>query len=245
MEVFAGLSIGLLMLSALIVAIRTSALWRRSRELPELLLTMMLMSVTVIGYPLAVACSQIPAVELLPIHIAYPLAINFGFACLLLFTLRVFRPRVLWATCLVGLCLMLLVVCTVAYIVEATGENPRAQMDMVGLSLLNSAPVSVAYFWTTFESLSCYQRLRLQLRLGLTEGLVANRMLLWGLMTLAAGIAVIINAGALFTGSFMSPLIVSVSSSLGVVHASCLFLAFHPPGWYRGWVERRYAAEHS
>jgi hypothetical protein len=62
-------------------------------------------------------------------------------------------------------------------------------------------------------------------------------------MTLSAGIAVVVNAIAMLTGSFMSPLSVSVSSLLGLVHASCLFLAFHPPGWYRGWVEQRYAAE--
>jgi hypothetical protein len=41
----------------------------------------------------------------------------------------------------------------------------------------------------------------------------------------------------------MSPAIVSVSSAFGLVHASCLFLAFHPPAWYRGWVARRSAAE--
>ena len=30
---------------------------------------------------------------------------------------------------------------------------------------------------------------------------------------------------------------VSISSLLGLVHAGCLFLAFHPPSWYRGWIE--------
>lgn len=243
MEIFAGLSVGLLIVSALFIAIKTFALWLRSRELPELLLSLMLLSATVIGYPLAIACSRISASEIWAIHVGYPLAMNFGFACLLLFTLRVFRSGVLWASCLVGLSLLALAVCAAAYIIEATGEDPRGPAEMIDLGLLNTLPIAVAYLWTTVEAFSYYRRLRLRLRLGLAEGHVANRVLLWGLMTLAAGIAVIANAGSMLTGSFMSPMIVSVSSGLGIVHASCLFLAFHPPGWYRGWVEQRYAVE--
>jgi hypothetical protein len=242
MELLAGLSVGLLIASALIIAVKTFALWRRSRALPELLLSVMLVSATVVGYPLAVACHQIPASRIWPIHVAYPLAINLGFASLLFFTLRVFRPGVAWAKCLVGLSLLLLAVSAVAYIRQATGENPRGPAELVGLGLLNTTPIAVAYFWTTIESLGWYRRLLRQLRLGLTDAHVADRMLLWGLMTLSAGIAVVINAGAMLAGTFMSPPIVSVSSALGLVHASCLFLAFHPPGWYRGWVEQRYAA---
>jgi hypothetical protein len=178
-----------------------------------------------------------------PIHVAYPLAINIGFACLFFFTLRVFRPGVAWARCLVGVSLLLLAVCAAAYIREASRENPRGPAELLGLSLLNTAPIGVAYFWTTIEALAYYRRLLLQLRLGLTDAHVVDRMLLWGLMTLSAGIAVVVNAVAMLAGSFMSPLIVSVSSVLGLVHASCLFLAFQPPAWYRGWVEQRFAAE--
>ena len=53
----------------------------------------------------------------------------------------------------------------------------------------------------------------------------------------------IVNVGGLLADAFMSPLMVSVSSALGLVHASCLFLAFHPPGWYRVWVEQMYVVE--
>ena len=93
MEILAGLSVGLLLLSALVVAIKTFGLWLRTRALPELLLSAMLLSATVIGYPLAIACTRIPASEMLLIHLVYPFAMNLGFACLLLFTQRVFRAR--------------------------------------------------------------------------------------------------------------------------------------------------------
>jgi hypothetical protein len=243
MEVFAGLSVCSLILTALFIAIKTLALWRRSRGLPELLLGVMLLSSTVLGYPLAIASTRISASEMGAIHVGSQLLFGLGFACLLLFTLTVFRPGALWAKCLVGLSLSVLGVALVEYVVEVTGENPRAATEMVGLTLLNTAVIAVAYFWTTFESLTYYRQLRLRLRLGLTEVVVANRVLLWGLMGLAAGIAVVINAGALLAGAFMSPPIVTVSSGLGLVHASCLFLAFHPPAWYKVWLEQRYALQ--
>jgi hypothetical protein len=200
-EILAALSVGVLILSALTIAIKTFGLWRRSRQVPELLLSMMLFSVTVIGYPVAVACSLIPPAEVVSIH--------------------------------------------VVYIAEVTGENPRELTKMVGLALFNSTGIAVAYFWTTLESLGSYRRLRLQLRLGLTEAIVANRVLLWGLMTLAAGVAVILNAVAILLGTPLSPPIVAISSGLGLLHAGFLFLAFNPPGWYRIWVERRHALENA
>ena len=243
MEIFAGLSVCALVLTAFLVAIKTFATWRRSRGLPELLLGTMLVSATVLGYPLAVLSSRIPPSEMWGLHIASQALFTLGYACLLLFTLRVFRPDTPWATCLAGLTLLALVGGAVAYAIELSGENPRAPGELVGLTLVNSAAIGVAYFWTAFESLRYYRQLRLRLRLGLTEVVVANRVLLWGLMSLAAGMAVVISSAALLAGSFMAAPIVLVFSALGLVHAGCLFLAFHPPAWYRSWLERRDAAE--
>ena len=243
MKIIAGLSVVVLVLSALTIAIKTFVLWRRTRQAPELLLSMMLFFVTVIGYPLAVGCALIPPSRALALHIAYPLTINGGFVFLLLFTQRVFRPNVLWATCLVALTMLILASSAGMYIHEVTGAHPRPLPEMVGLTLLNSSGIAVAYFWTTAEALACYRRLRLQLRLGLTEPVVANRVLLWGLMTLAAGLAVVLNVVVALEGAYMSPPVVAISSGLGLLYAGFLFLAFHPPTWYRGWVERRYAPE--
>jgi len=55
--------------------------------------------------------------------------------------------------------------------------------------------------------------------------------------------AIVFDRYGIVTGDFMSPVMVTASSTLGLVHASCLFLAFHPPVWYRDWVESRSAAE--
>lgn len=243
MEIFAGLSVLVLILTAFAIALKTFALWLRTRGLPELLLAVYLSCATVTGYPLTIAMARIPASESWLLHVTATLVMSLGWVALLLFTLKVFRPGTLWARGLVGLSTCLVVTASGFYVIEATGANPRAPTELTGFILFNSLPAAIAYFWTTFEALGYYRRLRLQLRLGMAEATLVNRFLLWGLMTLAAGTALVMNMGAFLAGSFMSQPIVLVSSVLGVVHASCLFLAFHPPDWYRDWVERRAAVE--
>lgn len=245
MEIFAGVSVGCLILAALAVVTKTFALWHRTRGLPELLLSLYLTCATVLGYPLIIASTLIPASEMWPLHVAGQLISNVGFACLLLFTLKVFRPHALWARCLVGLALAVFAAASVRYFLEVTGENPRPASELLGVNMLTTTPLAFAYFWTTFDAMSYYRRLRLRIRLGLAEVVVANRVLLWGLTTLAAGVAVIINAAAMLAGYFLSAPIVVVSSGLGLVHACCLFLAFHPPSWYTAWLDQRYAVQAS
>jgi hypothetical protein len=238
MELFAGLSVCVLVLISLLIATKTFSVWLRTRGLPELLLGLMLLSATVLGYPLTIASTRISATEMPALHIASQALFSFGYACLLLFTLRVFRADAVWAKCLAGLTVGVLVAGVVVYGIEVTGEHPREPREMLGLTLMSSGAIAVAYFWTTLESLGYYRQLRLRLRLGLAEIVVANRVMLWGLMTLAAGLAVIVSATAMLAGSFLSAPIILVCSLLGLVHAGCLFLAFHPPAWYRSWLER-------
>lgn len=243
MEAFAGLSVCLLVLVALFIAIRTFGLWLRTRGLPELLLSGMLISATVLGYPLAIASTRVSAAEMASIHVAGQVIISLGYACLLLFTLNVFRPNTLWAKCLVGVTLLALLAISAAYVAEVLGGSPPGE-GLTGTTLLTSVPIAVAYLWTTIESLGYYRRLRLRMRLGLADVVLANRVLLWGLMCLSAGAAVIVSNGAiLLGGSLLSPVIVLVCSVLGLAHAGCLFLAFHPPGWYEAWLERRPVVE--
>jgi hypothetical protein len=242
MELFAGLSVGVLVLTALGIAIKTFIVWRRTRGLPELLLGTMLMTATVLGYPLAVASSRISPSELWGIHFLSQSLFTVGYACLLLFTLRVFRPHAAWAKVLAGVTLLALVATAVVYGIELAGDDPRRPNEMISLTLLSTGAIGVSYLWTTVESLSYYRQLRLRIRLGLAQVAVANRVLLWGMMSMAAGVAVIISAIAMLAGAFMTAPIISLMSVLGLVHAGCLFFAFHPPAWYRSWLERGGAA---
>jgi hypothetical protein len=245
MEIFAGLSVCVLVLTALGIAIKTFAVWRRTRGLPELLLGTMLVTATVLGYPITIASTRFSPSEYWVLHLLSQSLFAVGYACLLLFTLRVFRPGVVWAKVLAGGTLSALLTGTVVYAIELSGESPRRPGEITGLMLLSSGAIGVAYFWTTVEALTYYRQLRLRLRLGLTQVAVANRVLLWGLMSLAAGIAVVVSTGGMLTGSFMTPTMILVTSVLGIVHAGCLFFAFHPPSWYRRWLEQEGPAARS
>lgn len=101
--------------------------------------------------------------------------------------------------------------------------------------------------WVAFEPLRYYAQLRKRVRLGLTEPIVAERMLLWGIGSVAraslvlAGplasnyLAMLGEAERLSAGSF-----VLVSTSLlGLVTSATYWLAFQPPRFYLRWVEAR------
>lgn len=237
MEIFAGLSVATLILVALVVVIKTFALWLRTHGLPELLLSLYLTFATVLGYPLAIAMGLVHPSRSWQVHVVAQVVMSCGWVALLLFTLNVFRREARWARGLVGISICFIAVAVVAYALEVTGPDPRALAEMPGFGAAISTPVAIAYFWTTFEALGYYRQLRLRLRLGLAERAVVNRVLLWGLMALAAGSALVINIAAMLVGIYLSPPIVLVSSILGLGHAGCLFFAFHPPAWYRRWVE--------
>lgn len=238
MEIFAGLSVVVLILTALAVAIKTGALWLRTRGLPELLMTLYLSCATVIGYPLAIAMSLIPASESWQIHVAAQGVTAIGWTALLLFTWNVFRRDAVWAGWLVGLVVLSIVAVVGMYVHEVMSPAPRTPQEIPGFTASLSVPVSITYFWTAIEAFAYHAQLKRRLRLGLVEPSVANRTLLWGLMSLSSGIALCINVAGLLVGLYMSPPIVVISSILGLVQAICLFLGFHAPKWYTRWLEQ-------
>jgi hypothetical protein len=243
MEILAGVSTCVLILTALTVVIRTLALWRRTRGTAELLLSGYLTGATVLGYPLIIASTRIPPDELWPLHLSGLVVMAMGFLCLMLFTVKVFRPDVIWARILVGVGAALWTGIGVAYFLELTGGNPQPVAKLVGINLTNSLSMAAAYFWTAGESLTYHRKLRLRLKLGLVEVAVVNRVLLWGLMSLAAGWAVLISLAGMLNGELLTTSLLPVFSLFGIFHAGCLFLAFHPPGWYRAWLEGRRPAK--
>ena len=103
--------------------------------------------------------------------------------------------------------------------------------------------------WVAFEPLRYYALLRRRVRLGLVEPIVADRMLLWGIGSVAR--ASLVLAGPLAsrylatlgeTERLSAGALVLVSSSLlGLVTSSTYWLAFQPPRAYLKWVEQRSA----
>jgi len=94
----------------------------------------------------------------------------------------------------------------------------------------------ILYGWATYESLRQYALARRRVRIGLTEPLVANRFLLWGIGTSAAL--------GIWLHAFWSELLrrpdptetYLVITALGSACALAIWLAFFPPRAYRAWL---------
>ena len=222
MEIFAGLCVCSLILSAAFVATRILILWRRTRGRPELLLGVMLGCTTVLGYPLAIASNRLAADEFWTVHVGAVLCMNVGFGCLLLFTLTVFRPKSRRAMGFAGLLMSALCATTVSTAIVMGGENPPGTAERNSLNILLSTPIVISYGWTMLEALSYHRRLSLQLRLGLTSSLVVNRVLLWGLMAMSAGSATLVTIIVMALGIDFArtPALVAVLSGLGLAQAT-------------------------
>jgi hypothetical protein len=95
------------------------------------------------------------------------------------------------------------------------------------------------YAWASFESLRYHQLLRRRLRLGIGDPLVAERLLLWGVGTLALVAIALLHLLAQLAGHYeLPPSLLGASSLLILLTAACEWLAFFPPARYR----RRFAA---
>lgn len=101
--------------------------------------------------------------------------------------------------------------------------------------------------WVAFEPLLYFSRLRKRVRLGLAEPVVANRMLLWGIGSVAR--AVLAPAGPI-ASAWMAGLdesarlsagavVLVVTSALGLITGVAYWLTFQPPRAYLRWVEAR------
>ena len=157
------------------------------------------------------------------------LAIDGGIAALGAFTWRVFRPTALGATivaCCVALLLGSLITDRIAghYLGVRRTEFSMAS-DYAGRFTI--------YAWSAFESLRQWVLARRRVRLGLTEALVANRFLLWGVAELAAlgiwihSLSMELRAVQDDTEWYL------VVTALGLACALAIWLAFFPPSAYR------------
>lgn len=162
------------------------------------------------------------------------LAVDCGIVVLGVFTWRVFRPGLVGAT-LVATCTALLFLSFATDWVSGHYLGVRRS----GFSMTADYCGRLGmYGWASYESLRHYALARRRARIGLTEPLVANRFLLWGLATLAAlGIWLhsLWTELAQRSGQTEWYLVVTV---LGSACALAIWLAFFPPRAY----QRRFAS---
>jgi hypothetical protein len=244
MQALAGISLLLLIVASVVVGVRLIRLWQRTRQQPELFLGLLLVLLTGVGYPLFILSRATDA-------IGFPAAwgslllgsvsADAGFLMLYLFTWKTFRPDSRGCAWLVALAACAFVV-NVVTLAADTWSAGTTVVDLTVMPLWRQwcsiLATDVCYAWTAVESFRYYAVLRKRRALGLVEPLVANRLLLWGQMSLVTlSVLVVNNVSSLQRIDVLAtPWIMACTSLGGVVQAACLWLIFLPPQRYRAWV---------
>jgi hypothetical protein len=165
--------------------------------------------------------------------------------CLTLdFTRRVFRPGHPGALCIAFACGTAIWAGWLGYALCGGIFHGRF---VGGWYWLMTGGMIATNLWVAFEPLLYFSRLRKRVRLGLAEPVVANRMLLWGIGSVAR--AVLAPMGPIGS-SYMAGLdesarlsagavVLVVTSALGLTTGVAYWLTFQPPRAYLRWVEAR------
>ncbi|MCC6216109.1 MAG: hypothetical protein IT376_14690 [Polyangiaceae bacterium] len=234
------------MLTALVVGARLLALWRRTRELPELLLGAALITVGFLCYAVGTAAKLLVVVSedaRAALTIAGLALEGLGQLPLVAFSWRVFHPRSRVAAA-TAVTLAAAIVAAFAAEVE-TGQYLRYSDALpasgpwipLGLAARGAAPA-----WMALECFRLHAQLRRRLTVGLAEPLVVHRVALWGAGIGASALAYATSVGhrvVYGTGLREHVWAVSVVSMLALVSAVCLGIAYFPPEGYRRWAEGR------
>lgn len=248
-QILAGVGGGLFALVETVVGIRLLLLWRRTRQLPEFLVGAGLLLIGGIGYCLVAAggLGRGSNGDLSLVVVGLGLAsIGLGVTALSVFTWKVFRPNQLWGGALsLGALLAAGVICAGG--VRSMSLGP-ADADPVetgaawwfALRML----FQVWYVWTGFEALSEYARARRRLALGLSNPLVVNRLLLWGVMAVVGVVNNTVASALEWQGlsPMYDPSAALVLAANGLGMGALMLLTFMPPRPYVRFIYR-HAAE--
>jgi len=230
-----------------VVGFRLLALSRRTGELPERLLGLGLLSMAVIGGPVA-GTGRAPGIVATPIGNAlFAVGIAFvqiGMACFLAFTWRVFRAGSTWAMGFVMLgCGALgvewqgLVSASVGADMEEIFQHTR------GWAIAVVATLATVSIWACLEAWSYHRKLVRRLALGMADPAIANRIWLWAVA--GGGVAAISLAmiPSMVAGvpPLHHPAALALIATAAFVASGCWWLAFFPPARYLARVRARAA----
>jgi hypothetical protein len=157
----------------------------------------------------------------------------------LLFTWRVFRPtsRVAQAVALASIA---------ALVAGWSGEVFTTNFDFARERFhapwfwIAYVPRLVCMGWATGEALREYRLARRRLRIGLSDPVVTNRFLLWGLAALFEFLIFAVVGVSILRGTpadFVTGTAALFVSAFGMCAAVTILLAFLPPPFYRRWIE--------
>jgi hypothetical protein len=224
-----------------VIGVRLLRVAARTRQAPELSMGLALVSSGAIGFPLLIASQAIAtgSAPSLTTHLlsAFGSAFTFvGYVGLMIGTWRIYRPAAQWprAALAIG---SLVVVAACATTFATRDATPGGTRE---IALWTGVAVGIATFgWSAGESFALYGQLQRRARIGLVEPAVVNRVLLWGIGSLAA---FAMSGYGLLTRVVLGPVesdgMRLVSSALGMIAAVAIWLAFFPPAAYRRRIAR-------
>lgn len=231
MQIVGVLGFAAFTLVSFAVGLRALGIGVRSRQLPELTLGGALVLSGGIGGVLVLLGRAGGGVGGEGLIVAATSIMSVGAALLALFTWRVFRPAEAWATGVFAGLLGALAVSAVARVL--TGEtDPNHPGLFTWLGLLARMAV---FAWASGEALREHAAARRRCAIGLSDPLVANRLLLWG-VGLGAAFFIWVNSAVQLLRRNSEPMWLLIAV-LGLTCAGALWLAFFPPEAYR----RRFA----
>jgi hypothetical protein len=233
-------------LASLLLGIRLLLLARRTRELPELSIGLALLLMGGLGYPLimtarmAVRLGDPTRVSVMAVAVVL---MAVGMLAVGVFTWQVFRPAERWPLVVIVAAALSMLACMTLQASSPGFEAAAFHNQGLGfrLFLLHSALASA---WGAGESLLAWSRLSRRLRLGLADPVVTERVLLWGVASLASATISATSTIAGFLGiNFAATTFgAAVTAPLGLISAGAMWLAFLPPAAYLRWVRERAAA---
>ena len=167
-----------------------------------------------------------------------------GLTATLHFTRRIFRPGQSWAFAYAFASGAAMWTGWLGYVVS--GDVVFGRFEGFWFWVMTSGMVATN-FWVAVEPCVYYGSLRKRVRLGMIEPLVAERVLLWGIGSVARASMVLagpLSSRHLATLSEADRLshgaaTLVMTSLLGLVTAGSYWLAFQPPQAYLRWVEQR------
>lgn len=195
--------------------------------------------IAILGFPLGVVSGQgvAPVGEvLLPVAAVSLLANMLGISSFFVFTVTVFRPRALWAHTLAGAAIACMAMACIANL-ASLALAPRTASSFVvtwGWSATFNGMCILCFAWMSAEGFAEWWKSRRRLALGLSDPVVSNRLLMWGVFgastTSLCGVLLVFQLLRLPTVT--DPLAQVAQAGFGIVSSGAATLAFFPPPAY-------------
>lgn len=244
-----GVAMLLFVVSCSAVGIRLLWLAKSGGGRPALLCGNGFSLIAILGFPLGVLSGQgsAPVGEVLVPVAAVGLVANMlGIASFFVFTVSVFRPTSLWAHTLAGAgiaCMGMSVVGSLAALALAPSTASSFVVTWGWAGTFNSMCI-LCFGWMGIEGLHEWWMSRRRLALGLSDPVVSNRLLMWGVFGISTTLLCLVLLAFLLAGqsSVTSPVAQVAQAFFGLVSSGAATLAFFPPPAFLARLRRPGAA---